>query len=227
MKDKIIWMLAAILFCGGNNAMAQFSEGTFSIQPKVGIGTSVLTNQPDLDITDSYVSALNLKKGFYTSWTAGVELEYQLTDVVSIATGLNYSMQGARWKDKILVPGVEINKTKMELSYINLPIQGSYYVIENLSLRAGVQLGYLISAREKTELAITGLSTQKYDNDILDECKRLDVSIPVGINYIFDNNMVLGIQYSIGLTPVNKESLDTGNMRNDVISVTLGYKFEL
>ncbi|RZJ55928.1 MAG: PorT family protein, partial [Flavobacterium sp.] len=37
------------------------------------------------------------------------------------------------------------------LSYLNVPIMAKYYVIEKLSLEAGPQIGFLLSAKNQVD----------------------------------------------------------------------------
>jgi hypothetical protein len=55
-----------------------------------------------------------------------------------------------------------------------------------------------------------------------------DLSIPVGMSYEFNNNLVLDARYHIGLSDVNKDA-DPGekSVKNSVFLLTLGYKLKL
>ena len=76
--------MAAVLL-SSVGAFAQHEVGSFSIQPKVGMTVSNITGMGEQADTKS-------KVGF----TGGAEAEYQATDWLGIAAGVNYSMQGAK-----------------------------------------------------------------------------------------------------------------------------------
>ena len=104
----------------------------------------------------------------------------------------------------------------------------NYYVTKGLALKAGVQLGFRMKAKMKTD-------DGSYD---IDEFYRLagmlipgeepkvnkfDLAIPVGISYEYQN-VVLDARYNWGLLKV--ENIGPAYY-NRVFEVTLGYKFEL
>ena len=64
------------------------------------------------------------------------------------------------------------------------------------------------------------------NSDFKDACKKFDVSIPVGVSYQFKAPVTLDLRYNIGLTKVNKESADK-DLKNNVVQLTVGYKFAL
>ena len=80
---------------------------------------------------------------------------------------------------------------------------------------------------KSTVSTTSGSLTQSvdYDEDFKDECKKFDVSIPVGVSYQFKVPIVIDARYNIGLTNVNKES--DVNCKNQVFQLTVGYKFKL
>jgi opacity protein-like surface antigen len=70
--------------------------------------------------------------------------------------------------------------------------------------------------------------TTKTTLDIEKDCNKIDLSIPVGISYEFRSHFVIDARYNIGLTKVNKESVSgVKDYKNNVVSLTVGYKFAL
>ena len=66
------------------------------------------------------------------------------------------------------------------------------------------------------------------DNDMKDECKKFDLSVPIGVSYQFKVPVTLDLRYNLGVTKVNKESVSgVDDSKNNVISLTIGYKFAL
>jgi opacity protein-like surface antigen len=51
---------------------------------------------------------------------------------------------------------------------------------------------------------------------------KFDLAIPVGLSYEY-NHITLDARYNIGITKLFSDSDDT--VRNQVVAVTLGYKF--
>lgn len=133
---------------------------------------------------------------------AGVEGEYYVNDWFSAAIGVNYAQQG--WKR---------NKT-IKLDYLNVPLTADFYVARGLALKTGVQFGFLMNAKND-------------DEDVKDICKKLNISIPVGISYEI-SDFVLDIRYNVSVTKVNKiAGVNDDKQRSDLVQFTVGYKFEL
>lgn len=235
MKRILIMTMVALLTVA-TSVQAQFHAGTWSIQPKIGLGSSWITNQPNLPIDTEIPDAnYELKKTVFPSFNIGAEAEYQLTDQISLATGLNYTLLGGKWKDFNLPFGkerIEISNTRMELGYITLPILVNYYFAENFAVKTGVQLGYLTNAHLKSKWTDINMDTKVTDVDAIDESmtddfNKFDFAIPVGVSYQFSNNWYLEGKYSFSLTRINKDKYDDGDMRNNNFIITLGYKLKL
>lgn len=130
---------------------------------------------------------------------AGANLEYPVNDAFSVSGGLLYSMQGCKIKDV---------DDAIKMDYLNIPILAQYQVAEGFKIKAGVQPGILMSAKWG-------------DADFKDDCKSLDISIPLGVSYEI-SDFVIDARYNFGLTKTNKNGDDS--VKNSVIMLTLGYK---
>lgn len=91
--------------------------------------------------------------------------------------------------------------------YINIPITLNYYVAQGLAIKAGVQPGFMVAKDDMPDEAV----------------KTFDFSVPVGLSYEYQN-LVFDARYNIGCTKVFKGA-DKGY--NNVIQITVGYKFAL
>ena len=229
------------------SANAQLEPGTFSLQPKAGATVSWLSNMPDLpigsvlrDLGIAVVGNDKMDKSVAIGAMLGVEAEYQVSEKFSIAAGINYAMQGSGWSNYTLQQGdskLEVKDAKIELGYVNVPLVANFYIFKGFAVKAGAQFGFLTSAKEKA--TITGSGNGKsmsvnYDADNIggvkfkDECKKFDLSIPVGVSYEFKVPVVIDLRYNIGLLKVNKESASgVKDSRNNVIQLTVGYKLAL
>lgn len=228
---KKILMIAAMMVATVS-AKAQFEPGTFSIQPKMGVNAAWLTNMEPAYIPNSKGGTAKLDKMPAVGVLVGVECEYQLTDKLSLAAGVNYSQQGQAWEDydeKIGDTKYEMKDSKMELGYINLPITANFYLFKGFAVKAGAQFGFLTNASAKSSVkASDGNSSLSSETDIdfKDNCKKFDLSIPIGVSYQFNVPVVIDLRYNLGLTKVNKDESDKDS-KNNVISLTVGYKFKL
>ena len=223
-------MMIAAMMAATVSASAQFEQGTFSIQPKVGVGLSWLSNMPDLDLKVIGLTNAKFDKSPAASASIGAEAEYQLAPQFSLAAGVNYSLQGCGWEDKSISVNnevVEVKDSRIELGYINLPITANYYLFKGFAEKAGVQFGFMTNASLKmtTEQDKT---KETADRDIKDNLKKFDISIPMGVSYQFKVPIVLDLRYNLGLTKVNKEDIPgVDNYKNNVVQLTVGYKFHL
>ena len=132
---------------------------------------------------------------------AGAEFEYQATPVFSLSAGALYSMQGTQ-DDK---------DNTLKMDYINVPVLANVYVAPGLALKAGLQPGFLVNSSSS------------------DTYKSVDLSIPVGVSYEYEN-FVLDARYNFGVTNVVKDDINrfiNSDCKNSVFQLTLGYKFDL
>lgn len=193
---KFLIMAAMVLSSAG--AFAQYSGGEFTIQPKIGLNVSNLSNYDDSDYKAGLV--------------AGVEAEYHINNWFAISGGLLYSQQGADYTNK---SNHFQSKFTTKLDYLNIPILANFYVAKGLSLKAGVQPGFLLSA--------------KNDNtSIKAVCEDFDFAIPVGISYEY-KGFCLDARFTPSVTSVfNNDGRDySDKAKNEVFSMTFGYKFKL
>ena len=176
---------------------AQHAVGSFNLQPKVGVSIANLT---DNNSSDARVGLV-----------AGVEGEYQASDIFSVSAGVLYSMQGAKF-DAFGAKSTE------KLDYINVPIMANVYVVKGLAVKLGVQPGFKVN--DKLDLRMPVLGGALVDL----KAKSVDFSIPVGISYEY-NNFQVDARYNWGLTKVF--DVDKLDQKNSVFQITLGYKFDL
>lgn len=188
-------LLMAVVMLASVASYAQQAVGTFTLQPKIGMNVASLTK---CDGCDPRIGL-----------AAGVEAEYQATDIFSVSAGLIYSMQGNKAKED----GVTLTT---KLDYINIPILANVYVTKGLAVKLGVQPAFNVSDKQK----LSGGKASVEPEDV--GAESFDFSIPVGLSYEF-NNVVIDARYNFGVTNI----ADGGDSKNSVFQFTLGYKFAL
>lgn len=195
-------LVVAALMLSSVSTFAQHAVGSFNLQPKVGVSIANLTELKD---TDPRVGVV-----------AGVEGEYQASDIFSVSAGVLYSMQGSKYEYELLN---QKYKSTNKLDYINVPIMANVYVTKGLAVKLGVQPGFNVSSSNKQEVnTFAGSGSSTFDV----KAKSVDFSIPVGLSYEY-NNFQLDARYNWGLT----KAFENGKARNSVFQITLGYKFDL
>lgn len=195
-------LVVAALMLSSVSTFAQHAVGSFNLQPKVGVSIANLTELKD---TDPRVGVV-----------AGVEGEYQASDIFSVSAGVLYSMQGSKYAYELLN---QKYKSTNKLDYINVPIMANVYVTKGLAVKLGVQPGFNVSSSNKQEVnTFAGSGSSTFDV----KAKSVDFSIPVGLSYEY-NNFQLDARYNWGLT----KAFENGKAKNSVFQITLGYKFDL
>ena len=185
MKKLFVMAVVALMTNVSANAQQMF------IKPMVG-GT--LTTFPG-DVEDN-----KMKVGL----VAGAEFGYNFAENMGVTAGLLYTMQGSAIKDV---------DEKYKLDYLNIPVLFNYYVIPGLAVKAGVQPGFLMSAKFD-------------DTDIKDYIQKFDFSIPMGLSYEI-SDFVIDARYNLGVSNFLKDKngwVWHGKGHNSVIMLTVGYK---
>jgi len=205
-------------------ASAQNEVGQLTLQPKVGFN---LANITDIRVkTSSYTD--NTEKGnLKGDFVLGLEAEYGIEEKISVAAGLLYSRQGTDFGEVKVYgnPDGSVSegwdKYQYNLGYLNIPIVANFYFAKGFAIKAGIQPGFLLSAKEKVD----GVgNTKSIDIDRKDNCKSFDLSIPLGLSYEYEK-AVFDLRYNLGVSKVFKDGDEKS--KNSVIQFTVGYKFAL
>lgn len=209
------------------SASAQQHVGQWSFIPHVGAGVSGMSDAEGISPTSEQKGKTN------ASLLAGVALQYQFARSWSASLGAAWALEGCRFEDYSFtsvpepVDGgysrhvYEYGDAHVALDYLQVPVMIHYNVdgVKGLSFFAGVQPGFLLSAKTKWEetqfvekhadaditsdygWTAEGKRIQKdYDSDLKDDYdfSKFNLSIPVGISYEY-YNVVLSARYNIPL----------------------------
>lgn len=143
--------------------------------------------------------------------------------------------------------GYKLDNGTGTLNYLSLPIIGKYYVNEQLSIEAGPQIGFLLSAKinvddedfgggnttdtttdtqgkaSNSKAASSSTQNAAIEQDIKAFFKTTDISFGIGVGYKLDNGLNLSARYNIGLSNINKDN--DGTIKNSLFMVSVGYFF--
>ena len=206
MKRTIVLAVISMMMMA---VQAQKEVGTFTIYPRFGVNLSKFSGQKIY----YYASDNYVKEKYKFGLSAGAELWYQFHNSLALSAGLIESNQGTKTEDINLENS---NNAKDTYSYsvntqvLNIPLLLHVFVAPGLSFEAGVQPGFLLSAKSKE-------NDEK--NDVKSLMKTFDLSIPIGISYEYAN-IQLDLRYNHGLTSLG-DFFDKGHNRSIVL--TLGY----
>lgn len=139
--------------------------------------------------------------GTVTAFHFGVLGEIPVSEKFSFQPELLFSGQG-----------FSIGKDVVALNYLNVPLIGKYYVTKGLSLEAGPQIGFLLSAKNE-------------GTDAKNSFKSVDYGVNVGLGYKLKSGLNFGARYNLGLSNINNINGVSDKNRNGVIQVSVGYLF--
>ncbi len=196
MRPLILCMATLIAIC----SHAQKKSHVFGL--KTGLNLSRFHS-------DSRES--DVKPGF----NVGLYLKTPLGRNTWLRPELYYSNQGEREDVGANATGLSA-KHSTNLNYLNLPVL--FEAGKRVTVQAGPQVSYLISAYDRTELA-----DQRTKQNILTSTNRIDMAAVVGIGINPHESFNAGMRLNYGLMEVFRE----GNyeVRNHVFHVYVGYTF--
>lgn len=160
-----------------------------------------------------------------TSLHAGAIAEIKISDDFSIQPELLYSSQGTKSDYSETLDGTTINYSNIKLEYIIIPLLAKFYVVEGLSLEAGPQIGFLITADREFKKTDNG-ETETGEENILNEVKGMDFGLNFGLAYKLESGIFLAAHYNLGLSNINDfNGSDEVKNQNNVIQFSVGYFF--
>ena len=192
--------MALMAFIATTASFAQWSVGSITVQPKIGINGANIT---DADNSDSRIGLV-----------LGGEFEYRVSPIFSLSAGALYSMQGC--KGTAEDEDGNTGDVSLKLDYINVPILANVYVVKGLAIKLGIQPGF--NVRHKATATVSGVNVTTN----LPGVKSVDFSIPIGVSYEF-NRFVIDGRYNLGVTKL----IDVADSKHSVFQFTFGYKFSL
>ena len=189
MKKTII-LAATVLFAFGANAQVKAHFGI-----KAGMNASELHGEGDNDNAKT-------KIGFHAGGLAHIHGNSNWAFQPEVI----YSLEGAKYD----VAGVDGN---INLSYLNVPLLAQYMFDNGFRIQAGPQIGFLMSAKAKTD---------NNSVDVKDGYKSTAISLPVGVGYLTTSGLGFDARYVFGLTDINENG--TG-VKGNTFQFGLFYQF--
>lgn len=135
---------------------------------------------------------------------------YQINDIVALGAEVLYSWQGSNFT---------VSDQKLSLNYIKIPILARVFVIAGLNIEAGISFNPLINYRHVNASFSENTTTPSPEMGI----RKFDLSIPIGINYLFARHYEFGLRYDISTIRTPTET--SNRARNSCLSVNFAYRF--
>jgi len=165
---------------------------------------------------DDYVSKINNRSKSKTNFEIGAFAEFMLNDQIAIAPEFNYAGAGNYAEGKDMDGKWTYTSS---LSYIQIPVMIKYYFNENISINAGPQLGFLLSA---TDLYEQGTYS---DSDLVkDDLNSTDFGLNIGGSYKMENGLFFDLRYYMGLSGTRKNAKYI-DYKNTGLKFGVGYYF--
>lgn len=236
MKRIILSLVVAAMTA---TASAQPEPGTFSVIPRVGVALANIGNE--YFYIDGDDGILTCKGKYREGLAAGVDIQYQASNLMAYSLGVGYARQGCKYKDSDLSTAKAGNydaysNVRTNLDYLNVPVMAHLYLASGLSVNAGVQAGFLLHSTMSYDIAditINKDGSYTYNDKVqhrseeLGLLRKMDFAIPVGFSFEYAN-VVVDFRYNISLTKVYKsEYADKETGGNKVFALTVGYKLDL
>lgn len=138
-----------------------------------------------------------------TSFHVGLVAEFATTGPLSIQPELLYSEVGATASNN--------DDAALKFSYISIPVMAKYYLVKGLSLEAGPQISFNISA--------------KADGDgpgrDIDHVELFELGAGFGAGYQTAFGIFFQARYVLGI----HQAMDYPPLKNRVFQLSTGYKF--
>jgi hypothetical protein len=189
---KLFLTVAAVAICTAT-LFAQISVGA-----KAGVNLANVNG--DIDDTD-------MRIGFHV----GGYVNVAFSDALSLQPELLFNSVGFKQTYSTGIDDVDVSSN---LNYISIPVS-LMYAFGPVNVHAGPQIGFLMSAKTKSDV------DELDGEDIKDNLKSTDLGFNVGAGVAFGKLNVTA-RYTIGLSNVSDN--DDIDVKNGVIQVSLGYK---
>ncbi|MBN2543506.1 PorT family protein [bacterium] len=198
---KAVLVIGAILF------VCTLAFGKAGFQPGICAGLNLANLNYSEDLGDGYEQSSRL------GLSAGAMLDIGVNNMLSVETGLYYTMKGGKKTNKY---GGEFHRDEVEtitaLDYLTIPIKlKARFGPKDIKpfVTAGPEVGLLLSAKSKND----------EDIDIKDDMEAVDFGLVFGAGIdLLMGEKILSIQvnYNLGLMDIQKDGDST-----DEVDVTV------
>ncbi|MCW0487436.1 PorT family protein [Riemerella anatipestifer] len=215
---KKVFLLGALALYSVTNAQLKFGGKAGYALSEVGDTGAVRS----LSIGGTSISSSS-SSTFY----AGFLAEYKFTNKWAVQGEILYSpLKGVEEFNSKTGSIYTDKKLTYTLNNLLVPVSAKYYVIKNLALSGGFNLGVILSAnvKENSETNLSG-TVKKTNNttNIKKGINSFDFSPFIGAEYNFSNGLFLDTRYNIGVSDLSKSKDD--NIKSRFWQIGLGYKF--
>lgn len=165
----------------------------------------------DIQLNDN--TELNDKMALM-GYMAGLTVDYALTDIVYLQSGLDFTTKGAKYKAGLSGAEASLRCNPM---YLQLPVHVAAKIPVGNSLKVvlggGPFVAYGIGGKVKGEGSMGEITIKGQEENFFDDNAFRRFDCGVGINAGFEfGNMSVGIGYDLGLANIARNTLNVGNI---------------
>lgn len=198
--------------------LSQAQETEITKDPAVKFGLKTGLNYSSASIKREISSDVNPNIGLY----AGVFTSIRLSSKFAFQPEVIFSAQGYNEKYATFSTNRD---TDVRLSYLNIPLEFQYKIMEKLYVETGPQIGFLLSAKTDDTYfnTYTNTTIEQKDVDIKKYSNKHMISYTFGAGYFVTNNLSVSLRYNLGITQIDMASDVT--VKNNVLQIGAGYSF--
>ncbi|MDN5200272.1 porin family protein [Fulvivirgaceae bacterium BMA10] len=221
MKRSINALLFILITFLANNSQAQFLE---NLKTGFRIGPNVSSFAGEDRASWGLGEDPKLVPGF----SAGVYAQHELNNGLIVESGLYLTRKGAKYEGMgyDISESATVDRTDRKiLTGIDMPFMARYYVNEQISVFAGPQISFLVSAKNKIE---EGGSKRK--EDVNDSYKSVGLNFTLGAGYDFENSIHAQVNFTPGISNITKseyEGISTFDVKDCIFWISIGCPFPL
>ena len=187
---KIFSILCAIIFSLGLSAQTQFGL-------EAGLNMSNITGS---DWKDAFGHSTKMRPGIRIGPTAA----FELSDEVTLKTGLIYSVKG--WESSMdiittdifgFILSTEEVDYSQSINYLEIPTNFSFSVSDQLFLMAGPYFGILLGGT-----TYVGDDSESTD---MDGFRTIDTGLNLGAGFAATESLNINLGYQLGLTSIDED----------------------
>ena len=192
-------------------ALAFLFTAVFNAQVKFGAKAGYLNS----NLVLSHDSETNMKYiyGNKSSFYGGLLVEYPINPTFSLQGEVLYADLGSKIKR-----GSE--EVEMAASTLLVPIGFNYYANPQLSLGAGMNIGYIFDFKMKSK-------GEEIENPYTENFKKTALAPYIGLAYNLKQGLFFDTRYNFGVSNLydGSENQSKMIMKNNFFQIGLGYKF--
>ena len=198
--------------------LSQAQETKTIKDPAAKFGLKTGVNYSSASIEREVSNDVNPHVGIY----AGLFTNIRLSSKLAFQPEILYSIQGYNEKYTTFSTNRD---TDVRLSYVNIPLEFQYKIMEKLYIETGPQIGFLLSAKadDKYYDSTTNTTTEYKNVDFKSFSNKHMISYTVGAGYFVTNNLSVSLRYNMGITQIDTSS--NISVKNNVFQFGLDYNF--